>query len=52
MIFHDKTMPQVDVGGTHTFTKDSIKDRMYAVRAYLSPGLNILVVLTYSNIVL
>lgn len=31
-------MPDVHVGGKHTFPKDDKKDRMYAVKAHLAPG--------------
>ncbi|CAC5411930.1 unnamed protein product [Mytilus coruscus] len=38
MIYHDESMPDVPVAGKHTFPKNSLKKRMYAVKAYLAAG--------------
>lgn len=38
MIWHDESMPDVPVSGKHTFPKNSLKKRMYAVKAYLAAG--------------
>ncbi|CAG2193586.1 unnamed protein product [Mytilus edulis] len=38
MIWHDESMPDVPVFGKHTFPKNSLRKRMYAVKAYLAAG--------------